>query len=154
MNIFVLDTDPKKCAQYHNDKHVIKMILETAQLLCNVHHMTGNDDVPYRLTHKNHPCSIWVRQSISNYNWLVKLGLELCYEYTKRYGKIHKSQKVIEWCAMNTPNLPNNDMTEFVCVMPHSCKISNDPVTNYREYYIQEKTSISTWKIQKPEWYV
>jgi len=156
MNIFVLDTDPQKCAQYHNDKHVVKMILETAQLLCNVHHMTGNSDVPYRLTHKNHPCSIWARQSTSNYEWLVKLGLELCYEYTKRYGKIHKSQKVIEWCAMNTPNLPNNNnnMTEFVCAMPHNCKISSDPVTNYREYYIQEKASISTWKTQKPEWYV
>jgi hypothetical protein len=67
MNIFVLDRDVKKCAEYHNDKHVVKMILETAQLLCGVHHMTesGYGDVPYKLSHKNHPCSIWARENIS-----------------------------------------------------------------------------------------
>jgi hypothetical protein len=152
MNIFVLDTDPKKCAEYHNDKHVIKMILETAQLLCSAHHMTGSN-APYRLTHKNHPCSIWVRQSISNYKWLAKLGLELCKEYYRRYNKIHKTKPIIKWCIENIPNLPNNHMTNFVCAMPDSCKISSDPVINYREYYIQEKASIAKWKTQKPEWY-
>lgn len=153
MNIFVLDINPKKCAKYHCDKHVIKMILETAQLLCSAHHMTGNKNVPYRLTHKNHPCSIWTRKSKANYKWLVKLGLELCAEYTHRYDKIHKTEKIIKWCAENIPNLPNDDMTEFAYAMPDIYKISSDAVTNYREYYKQDKAAIATWKTQKPEWY-
>ena len=106
MNIFVLDKDPKKCAEYHNDKHVVKMILETAQLLCGVHHMAESKlDIPYRLSHKNHPCSIWARECIENYVWLCDLGMELCKEYTYRYGKRHKSQDIIEWCITNHPPL-------------------------------------------------
>ena len=84
MNIFFLDEDPTMSAQYHVDKHVVKMILETAQLLCGVHHATAPDNtyVPYKLSHKNHPCSIWARTSLSNYLYLCELGLELCKEYT------------------------------------------------------------------------
>jgi hypothetical protein len=88
MNIFFLDEDPTLSAQYHVDKHVVKMILETAQLLCGVHHATSQitDQVPYKLSHKNHPCAIWARTSLSNYLYLCELGLELCKEYTYRYG--------------------------------------------------------------------
>ena len=102
MNIFILDKDVKKCAQYHCDKHVVKMILETAQLLCGVHHVTAHDTahVPYKLSHKNHPCAIWARESFSNYVYLCELGLELCKEYTHRYGKRHKSLDVILWCSV------------------------------------------------------
>jgi hypothetical protein len=84
MNIFILDWDVKKCTQYHVDKHVVKMILETAQLLCGVHHVTdevttkyrtSTDQVPYKLSHKNHPCAIWARKSLSNYLYLCELGL-------------------------------------------------------------------------------
>ena len=114
MNIFILDYDVKKCAQYHVDKHVVKMILETSQILCGVHHMsllepyrlpTSTLDIPYKLSHKNHPCSIWSRESLTNYLYLCELGLELCVEYTYRYGKRHKSQDVIEWCITNQPNI-------------------------------------------------
>ena len=86
MNIFFLDFNTQKCAQYHCDKHVVKMILETAQLLCGVHHMIPQvtPQVPYKLSHKNHPCAIWTRDSLSNYLYLCDLGLELCKEYTYR----------------------------------------------------------------------
>ena len=82
MNIFFLDYDTQKCAQYHCDKHVVKMVLETAQLLCGVHHTTPQvtPQVPYKLSHKNHPCAIWCRESLSNYLYLCDLGLELCKE--------------------------------------------------------------------------
>ncbi len=99
MNIFFLDWDVKKSAEYHCDKHVVKMILETAQLLCGAHHVTDQVptkyppstlQVPYKLSHKNHPCAIWTRESLSNYLYLCELGLELCKEYTYRYGKRHK----------------------------------------------------------------
>lgn len=156
MNIFVLDTDPKKCAVYHNDKHVVKMILETAQLLCGSHHVTESQyEIPYKLSHKNHPCSIWVRECIENYIWLCDLGLELCAEYTYRYGKRHKSQDIIEWCLMNTPNIPTNgDVTPFALAMPDECKVGT-AIDSYRAYYMVEKRSLASWKNrQTPEWYL
>jgi len=155
MNIFVLDWDVKKCAMYHNDKHVVKMILETAQLLCGVHHMTESptENVPYKLSHKNHPCSIWARESITNYLWLCELGLELCYEYTHRYGKRHKSQDVIEWCIENKPNLPEKGFTEPAKAMPEEYKVKS-VVESYRNYYRGEKASFSKWKNrQTPQWF-
>jgi hypothetical protein len=77
MNIFYLDKSPYTCARYHCDKHVVKMILETAQLLCGAHWATGGT-AQYKPTHLNHPCAIWVRKSLSNYKWLCELGFNLC----------------------------------------------------------------------------
>lgn len=143
MNIFVLDINPKRCATLYKNKHIVKMPIETAQLLCSVHHLNGSKNIPYRLTHKNHPCSIWARECIENYNWLCQLGLELCYEYTMRYNKIHKSQLVIEWCINNQPSLTNNgQMTNFPLAMPDDCKIGN-AVESYNEYYIKYKNHIN-----------
>lgn len=156
MNIFVLDENPIKCAEYHNNRHCIKMILETAQLLCGVHHMTAEatEEVPYKLSHKNHPCSIWARECIENYIWLCDLGLELCREYTHRYGKRHKSQAVIEWCVENKPNLrENNDLTPFALAMPDYCKV-NGAVESYRKYYMEEKRELAQWKHRDtPHWF-
>ena len=155
MNIFVLDRDVRKCAQYHNDKHVVKMILESAQLLCGVHHMVeeNTDEVPYRLSHKNHPCSIWARENISNYLWLCELGLELCKEYTHRYEKRHKSQDVIEWCLINLPNIPEEDFTEPPKAMPEEYKV-DDVVQSYRNYYLGDKKYFSKWKKREvPYWF-
>jgi len=155
MNIFVLDRDVRKCAEYHNDKHVVKMILESAQLLCGVHHMVeqNTDEVPYRLSHKNHPCSIWARENISNYLWLCELGLELCKEYSYRYGKRHKSQDVIEWCLTNPPSLPEEDFTEPPKAMPEEYKV-DDVVQSYRNYYLGDKKYFSKWKKREvPYWF-
>jgi hypothetical protein len=155
MNIFLLDTDTRKCAQYHCDKHVVKMILETAQLLCGVHHMTDQvtDQVPYKLSHKNHPCAIWSRESLSNYLYLCDLGLELCKEYTYRYGKRHKSQDVIEWCITNKPNICDKEFTEPARAMPNEYKVDS-VVESYRNYYIGEKSKIAVWKNREiPEWF-
>ena len=145
MNIFFLDWDVKKCAEYHCDKHVVKMILETAQLLCGVHWVLGKE-APYKLSHKNHPCSIWARSSIENYLWLCELGLELCQEYYSRYNKIHKSKQIIEWCVINKPQLPDIPFTEPPQAMPDHCKIDNNSILSYRNYYMMEKRSFSTWK--------
>tara|TARA_B100000925_G_scaffold291762_1_gene281257 strand:- start:908 stop:1393 length:486 start_codon:yes stop_codon:yes gene_type:complete len=155
MNIFVLDQDPRVCARYHNDKHVVKMILETAQLLCGVHHVTeSNLDVPYGLSHKNHPCSIWARKCLENYIWLCELGMELSTEYTHRYGRRHKSQDIIEWCLINLPNLPEfGRITEQPKAMPDECK-TDDVVESYRRYYIMEKRGFCNWKNREiPNWY-
>ena len=159
MNIFFLDYDVKKCAKYHVDKHVVKMILETAQLLCGVHHVTAHDTahdtahVPYKLSHKNHPCSIWSRESLSNYLYLCELGLELCNEYTYRYGKRHKSQDVIEWCLVNRPNIKDIGFTETAKAMPDEYKVKS-VVDSYRNYYMGAKSGFAVWKNrEKPFWF-
>lgn len=153
MNIFVLDENPVKCAEYHLDKHVIKMIVEQTQVLCGVHWMLGNE-APYKLTHKNHPCSIWARECIENYVWLCDLTRELCKEYTFRYGKKHKTELVLDWCMINLPKLKENgDLTPFALAMPDECKVGS-AIDSYRNYYIKHKANIATWKNRnKPSWF-
>lgn len=153
MNIFVLDIDTKKCAEYHNNAHCIKMILESAQILCGVHWVLGKE-APYKLSHKNHPCSIWARECIENYIWLTDLGIELCNEYTYRYNKRHKTQDIIEWCVMNQPNLHNNgDLTPFALAMPDEYK-TGDVIESYRNYYMGAKRDFCKWKDREtPEWF-
>lgn len=154
MNIFFLDFDVKKCAKYHCDKHVVKMILETAQLLCSAHHVTGGT-APYKLSHKNHPCSIWVRASLSNYLYLCELGLALGEEYTYRYGKKHKSIEVIEWCLQNRPNIHDVDFTTPPMAMGNEYKIGNDVIESYRNYYRGAKSGIVSWKNREvPDWFL
>ena len=153
MNIFYLDKNVSKCAQYHNDKHVVKMILETAQLLCGSHWATGGT-APYKLSHKNHPCAIWVREVLNNYYWLCDLGKELCEEYTYRYGKRHKSEDVIDWCCENKPNIPDIKFTEPPLAMPEPYKVESH-VQSYRNYYMGDKRSFSNWKYREvPSWFI
>ncbi len=154
MNIFFLDLDVKKCAEYHLDKHVVKMILETAQLLCSTHHVIGTQgDIPYKLSHKNHPCSIWARETLPNYLYLCELGLALGEEYTFRYGKTHKSIEVIKWCLIHRPNLPDTEFTTPPLAMPDEYKV-NDVVESYRNYYMGAKSNIASWKNREvPEWF-
>jgi len=155
MNIFFLDENPKLSAQYHNNSHCIKMILETAQLLCGVHHVTDQvtDQVPYKLSHKNHPCAIWARKSLSNYLYLCELGLELGKEYTHRYGKRHKSIEVINWCILNRPNIPDIGFTTPAMAMPDEYK-TDSVVESYRNYYMGAKINLSSWKNrEKPFWF-
>jgi hypothetical protein len=130
------------------------MILETAQLLCGSHWVTGSE-APYKLSHKNHPCSIWVRESIENYNWLCQLGIYLCWEYRYRYGKTHKSYEIIVWCCDNKPNIPKNpNFTQPPQAMPEGYKVYGDSVQAYRNYYMGEKRSFSNWKNREvPLWF-
>lgn len=147
MNIFVLDTDPAVAARLHLDKHVVKMPLETAQMLSTV-----NGGYPYKATHKNHPCTLWAGQSKGNYSWLVNLGVELCKEYTHRYGKVHKCQAVIEQLQNPPESVPAGGMSAFAQAMPDECK-RDDAVQAYREYYKQRKAGFATWKNREvPNW--
>jgi hypothetical protein len=153
MNIFVLDYDPVKAAQMQCDKHVVKMPLETAQVLCTAF---PKGKAPYKLTHFNHPCSIWCRESRENYNWLIEHGLALCDEYTYRYGKNHKSREVILWCEknMNSIHFKKDRKTHFVLCFDNKFKIGN-AVQSYRYYYNQEKQKITQWNKSRsrPRWF-
>ena len=151
MNIFILDKEVEKCAEYHCDKHVIKMILESAQMLSAVVRLNGHD-IGYKLTHKNHPCTIWARESLSNYNWLVRLTRLLNYEYRYRYDKDvnHISYDLVK--TLPIPDLPDIGLTPFAQAMPEQYKNKN-AVKAYRDYYINEKSSFLTWtKRKKPKW--
>lgn len=156
MNIFVLDADPKICARYHGNRHVTKMILESAQILSTViqHHW---DIEPvnklYKPTHYNHPCTLWAR-SCENFYWLIKLGVALGEEYTYRYGKIHKSVEVIENASeyINSKKLESTEPEYFVMAMPDEYK-SDHVVQSYRSYYLGEKSHLLNYKNRtKPEW--
>ena len=153
MNIFVLDTDTKKAAEYHCDKHVVKMILETAQILSSAHHMLGDfrEDI-YKLSHKNHPCSIWARSSSSNYSWLVRLGFDLVEEYENRYRGFHKTSEVLYRLIDPPKSIEDGPMTSFALAMPDDYKC-NDPVKSYRAYYMSEKRNICSWKNKTPYWF-
>lgn len=149
MNIFYLDHDVTKCARYHVDRHVVKMIVESTQILCSAYYYTGESDVsPYKLTHGNHPCCVWARTSLSNWLWLKSLALALCAEYTYRYGRIHKCEAVIR--ALKAPSLCDNGFTAIACVMDEQYITGSDAVENYRNYYRHGKRHLWSWKGRNP----
>ena len=154
MNIFVLDEDVKKCARYHCDKHVVKMILESAQLLCSAYYHTGEEILsPYKLTHKNHPCTKWVRESLSNWLWLRDLGLALYDEYKYRYNnKKHKSGEIIK--QLPIPLLNDYGLTKRPQAMPIQYMDINT-VQAYRNYYIGDKQHLIKYtKRETPNWII
>lgn len=136
------------------DKHIVKMILETAQMLCTVAHANGHVDTPYRPTHKNHPCTKWVNESKANWDWLVEHGEEMCREYTRRYGRDHKSRLVIEWCKTSKAAPTKSiGLTPFAQAMPEQYK-QDEAVEAYREYYRGEKATIAKWGYSNtPDWW-
>lgn len=146
MNIFALDENPYVAARFHTDKHVVKMILETAQLLSTAHHIlgSGNDRI-YKKTHTNHPCAKWVRDSASNYLWTYQLFLALLQEFEYRYDKQHLSARLIDDLARLPANIKHVGSTPFAQAMPDEFK-SDDGVTAYRNYYNGAKRHLFGWK--------
>ena len=180
MNIFYLDHDVRKCAEMHNDKHVVKMILEYAQLLSTAHRVLdgveliglsdsgrkkkfwtlgdSRDYTLYKATHINHPSAVWVRKSVQNYMWLAEMLEVLCGEYTYRYGKVHKVERdgLMQLLKNEFPkNLPVAPFTEPTPAMPDDVKIIGDSIKSYRNYYINNKAHLANWKKRTtPEWYI
>jgi len=155
MNIFYLDSDPIKAAEDQCDKHCVKMILETAQLLCTAHHVLGSTiEIPYKKTHQNHPSAVWVRESTGNYDWLVQHFIGLNCAYSERYNKTHKSwDKLMLVCTNYPTGLPVADFTEPPKCMPDEYKCDS-VVQSYRNYYIGAKAYMAQWNhSSKPEWW-
>jgi hypothetical protein len=143
MNIFVLHHNPKVAAEWHCDKHVVKMPLETAQMLSAVHWRYGNE-APYKLTHPNHPCTLWAGQTVENYVWLWKLGIALCKEYTYRYDKVHGCERVLQLLRMPPLRLTARGFTPFAKAMPEQY-IMIDAMFSYQNYYQGEKARLCRW---------
>ena len=145
MNIFYLDKDPYKAASHFYDKHKVKMILESAQMLCTAHHVCGNpDDAPYRRAHLMHPSTIWARQSRPNYFWLYEHMIALGQEYTKRYGKIHMTIDKCKFALSYCPDgITSEQFTEPPQCMPDEYKVPGCSITAYWNYYEQDKYKIA-----------
>ena len=150
MNIFILDSDPIKAAEYQCDKHVVKMCLETAQMLCTVLDDL-NMTVPYKATHRKHPCTVWAAETRGNFVWLCRHGVALCKEYSKRYGKEHKCENVIKACLRLARYVPDGGLTKFAQAMPDEYK-NQDAVVAYRDYYKGEKMGFAVWREGEPDW--
>ena len=176
MNIFYLSNDPKQCAQEHCDKHIVKMILEYAQLLSTAHRVIDGTMVPgltqtgrkckrwkltddrdttmYQATHVNHPSAVWARQSNNNYNWLYNLFVECCKEYTYRYGKVHSTEQKLKSVLQTPPKrIKVGNLTVVPQAMPEEYK-QQDPIRGYRTYYREAKRDFCRWTNRNtPEWW-
>ena len=152
MNIFILDKDIEKCAHYHCDQHVIKMILESMQMLCTALNKKGFS-TPYKSTHIKHPCVLWVEQSFGNFLWLKKLALELNTEYRFRFEKDCNHKSILVLDDIQSFSYENSGQTDFVQAMPDKYKIPGDAIKAYRQFYLGEKMKFAKWtKRRVPDW--
>lgn len=173
MNIFVLDQNPSIAASMMCDKHVVKMIVESCQLLSTAHHVLDGQEVTintgkrkYRThicslpnickaTMINHPCTIWTRKTRANYAWLYQHAYALCREYTNRYVKTHSMEKMLDGPLNEIPkNINAGGLTEFAQAMPDAYK-NQDAIAAYRAYYLGEKARFAKWRMGNiPTWWL
>ena len=161
MNIFGIDTDTTSCATYHTDRHIVKMPLETAQMVSFVyyHKDLWDGEVPNLLMnfsagHDKHPCSLWLRENLVNFLWTCEFGIKLIEEYRFRYDsqKHERCKMIFEWSLDNLPNLPVGEFTPFAKAMPEEYKVDCS-IESYRNYYKLGKSELHQWtKRNKPEW--
>jgi hypothetical protein len=174
MNRFILHTDARLAAQMHCDKHVVKMILEEAQMLSTAHRLLdgvqfvdsssgrrikrwklddSRDSILYKATHVGHPCTQWSMMTNNNYIWSYCLLDSLLDEYTFRYGKHHKTEELMSVLKTPPNNIPFGPLTTFPQAMPDECKLPNS-VDAYRKYYLEKKKSFAKWSNREvPEWW-
>jgi len=159
MNIFYFDECPTISAEAQPDKMLVKMPLETAQMLCTAHRELDGDEYAdsvglYKRAYWNHPCTIWARESSSNYSWLYRHFVALCIEYSHRYGRSHLSFDKLSTPLMQLPlNITIGEMTPLAQAMPEEYK-NEDAITAYRDYCINEK-HYAKWERNrtKPIWW-
>jgi hypothetical protein len=178
MNIFYLSNSAKEASHMHCDKHVVKMIVESAQLLSTAHRVIDGtqqvvlsesgrrvkrwvvddwrENVLYKATHHNHPSAVWCRQTVEQYNFLHELLVSLCKEYTHRYKKVHKVEatKFVDMLSQLPNNLTARGWIEPPPAMPDYCKVPGNAVQSYRNYYINEKKKFAKWTNRNvPQWF-
>ena len=180
MNVFVLDDCPKKAAKMQCDKHIVKMPLESAQMLSTAHRLLdgkvvsrmsnsgkrtlkhwqlsdSREDILYKAAHVKHPCTIWTTESSANYRWHYEHFIALCEEYTYRYGKVHKSQEQLAEVLKVAPkNIRGYEMTPFKLAMGSNPECMLDSVIDsYKAYYRSKaKNFVMKWtKRPTPTWF-
>ena len=180
MNLFYLDKDPIKAAQLQCDKHVVKMIVESAQMLSTAHRMldgnlietrtkTGRkskyyelpddrEQLLYKAVHHHHPCTVWTMKSNNNYTWHWVHFKALCNEYTYRYGKVHKTDALLTDALRQLPrNIPVGYLSPLPLAMGAApeCIDYSDPVGSYRKFYQtkQARFKMAWTKREVPDWF-
>ena len=160
MNIFAIEGDNNnidwvKSAQSQDNYRVVKMILESCQMLCTVlNELHGRQVTPYRSTHKSHPSTKWVRASSANFESLVEHTMAMFEEYTERFGKGHKCTSVLEECIeLYSPSLFSlQESTRLTLAMPYEFQ-SENIVESYRKFYAS-KPRIRYPKNKIPRWFL
>lgn len=165
MNLFILSLCFRECAEWMFDKHISKMIIEAVQMLSTAKHILDpfevDEGIIYRISHKNHPVSIWIRTSLENYLWTLDMMEAMHDEWRYRYGynddKYHTSYIIGQYLRTYAPpadKFPMRGLTPFAQAMPIEYKDS-DAVIAYRKYYQSpDKQKIASWKKRgKPEWF-
>lgn len=172
MNIFLLDQDPAIAAQMQCDKHVVKMIVESGQMLSTAHRMLDGwietapgtnrkrwyhpyfDDVLYKAVHMNHPCTLWTREGYDNYMWHYEHFKALCQEYTHRYGKVHSAETKLDWLLRTAPNKISPIPTVFRMAVGDFPWMGSQ-VETYRHFYFEKRKRMPMkWTMREiPEWY-
>lgn len=159
MNIFALSEDPIQSAQMQCDKHIVKMILESAQMLSTAHRVLDNAGEPYyKIAHLNHPCTKWTRKTSGNYVWHYTHWSALCKEYTHRYNKVHLSQQKLEFALRRLPkNIRYSARTKFPCCMPKEYKVHGTSgnaniIANYKLFYANKPFKLQWTNRQQPDW--
>ena len=174
MNLFFLDLDPKKCAEYHCDKHVVKMILEIIQMLYTAHNVLKTKNLPtgsYRSFNPHHPTAVWIRLCDENYTYACEVAFYLCEEYRFRYNRIHSCEKHLNWLINNKPTFihveePYKNSKKQVYLSHLSDKYTPVPlampedsirkltINSYRSYYNIHKKRFTTWTNRPtPPWF-
>jgi len=180
LNIFALSDDVNEIAKWQMDKHCVKMPLESAMMLSTAHrildgqpitvttksgrnkkHWSLDDErenILYKVTHTNHPSTVWTRQSNENYIWHYQLFVAMLNEYSYRYGKNHACWALEPYLAHAPKNISNAPFTYPALAMPDECKIEGEVVQSYRNYYMKKKQHIASWKGKvngrpKPTWF-
>jgi len=157
MNLFILSLIHYEIALYMMDKHVSKILIEAVQMLCTALHVLepGQHTGIYKMTHKNHPVTVWCRESKENFEWTLQLIECLHEEWRFRYNhtKIHKSYIMAMYLKEHIPSeFPSKGLTPFALAMPDEYK-RDDPVESYRLYY-KSKKAIASWKQRSPpKWF-
>lgn len=155
MNVFAVDRDPVRAARALCDRHVVKMTVETAQILCTAARARFGQEAPYRATHANHPCVKWAAAARGNWDWLVRHGLALADEYERRFGRAHPSRAVIaRMASLGPPRSAGRRRRPFAQAMPEQYR-ERDAVAAYRRYYVTEKAWFATWTppSRPPRWF-
>jgi hypothetical protein len=147
MNIFFTDPNPEKAAMALSDKHVVKMVTESVQMLCTAHHIAGSaTEQMMKPAYVNHPCNVWVRESASNYSWLFDHATAIYYEYKERYdGKIHKSGQMLTHLIDVPKNIGSKGLTDPPQAMPAYFREAG-ACGAYRRYYALGKNHICSWE--------
>lgn len=151
MNIFVTDPSPRESAVLLCDRHIVKMVVETGQILSTavLYHSPEAEEGLYKATHRNHPCVVWARSRRSSFQWLCTHGIELAMEYQARYGRVHKTLEVIQRASSLSSLIPlSPGLDSFVYCGPEEHLKSN--VTESYRTYLSEK--YRSWGPKKARW--